>query len=142
MLCQWHAGLGRPLERVAWLGALLLVTLDDAFPPAMLGFAALTLAMVLKRDHYSRLGHFLGEISYSVYLLHAATAYLGIKLLHFWSSDLVRFAAVALCYALTFAAAGAFYLLVERPSHRWSQRLRYPRPSQPTGATAPALGAP
>ncbi len=72
---------------------------------------------------------FLGEISYSIYLMHGTVLYVGIK----WIIGADRFAALpALEFVATTAAMGAAliavatctFLLVERPTMHWGARRR------------------
>ncbi len=71
---------------------------------------------------------FLGEISYSLYLLHASTGWFVILLLRGWGlaeTLLGQIATLASACALAITSAWLLYWLVERPSRKWSSRIRY-----------------
>lgn len=77
----------------------------------------------------------LGNLSYSVYLIHSAVFgpvfFLREKLLSglpfpLWLSDLLGLSGAI---ALTYATAGLLYCWIEQPSLQWSRRLR-PRPTR------------
>jgi peptidoglycan/LPS O-acetylase OafA/YrhL len=126
VLFQHRSGVGTLRERVLWLAWLVLTTLSYKDGFVVIGIAVLCISMLLKDDHYSAVGNFFGEISYSIYLLHTIVAIAVLKLLHNYSSSLpTKLVAIAACYALTVTVAYVFYVLVERPSHRVSQRIRY-----------------
>ena len=75
----------------------------------------------------------IGRISYGLYLWHLPL-FLVIDAertgLSFWPLLAVRFAA-------TFAAAGASYVLVERPALRWKRRFEHVPSGRPPGHDAP-----
>lgn len=75
---------------------------------------------------------FIGNISYSLYLLHVPIGGRIINLsLRFGNSKLIAYSAIALALFFSIAAAYLFYRLVEIPSIRWSKRIVLPIKSQP-----------
>jgi peptidoglycan/LPS O-acetylase OafA/YrhL len=107
----WAAALFSPTD----LWAILLcpaIILSLAFgngPLAhLLGFAPL---------------HYLGRISYSVYLVHYCVLR-GLDLLSIRSAEIYGIGA----FALTIALSAATYRWIERPARRWLAEFPFPRP--------------
>ncbi len=78
---------------------------------------------------------FLGMISYSLYLVHLPIVYklsnLARRVTHGPTQDML---AVLVIFTITIMVAYLFYRLVERPSHRWSARIKYKRAEAPSFA--------
>lgn len=79
---------------------------------------------------------FLGQISYSLYLLHMP---IGMRVINiggrFADGPVEKVVVLALAVAVTIGAAFVFHRWVERPAQRWSSSVRY-RAAQPSPATA------
>ena len=75
--------------------------------------------------------NFLGMISYSLYLIHPPIARLGLGLgRRFAVNQPTRILLVMIALGLSIFAAYLLYLLVEKPSQRWSATFKYKRPSK------------
>lgn len=83
---------------------------------------------------------FLGKLSYSFYLIHVQVGWFAMDLLIRSYPDGNRTFFLALSIALTLAASQVFYQYIERPSHRWSQRLASHRKPHRTN-TGPVASA-
>ena len=107
------------------------------------GFAATIAGLTQMEAHYKfavpKLLGFLGDASYSIYLTHLATMGLFLKIalktpLYMQAGPEVTFVVVL---ALSLAAGGAAYYVVERPMLRWLQSrswsLRLPVPTRAAG---------
>jgi peptidoglycan/LPS O-acetylase OafA/YrhL len=94
------------------------------WPVALVGVAtALVIAFVELR---SRPLLFLGEISYSLYLVHVPMGARVVNLsLRFPVSPLGKVGVTVAAFAVSVAAAYLFYRLVERPARSWAARIRY-----------------
>jgi peptidoglycan/LPS O-acetylase OafA/YrhL len=86
-----------------------------------------TLMVIWIWPHFrSRITDFFGSISYSMYLLHTITGGAIVNILsHRVHGPLQKFAVVLIGVAFATICAYIFYRLVELPSQRWSQRLKY-----------------
>ncbi len=119
---------------IAWqeYAVLLVATITGAAltlgpAPALAGlFAVVVINLYNKKNSIAR---FLGNISYSLYLLHWPIGHLtlslvGSKLLGA-SSDGTRTLVLAFALAVCLASSYVMYLLVERPAQRWSSSIGY-----------------
>lgn len=69
---------------------------------------------------------FLGNISYSLYLLHIPIGGRIINLAkRFELDEFSKGCVVLLAVMISIAASWVFYLLVEKPSHRWSKKIKF-----------------
>ena len=136
----WKMGLPR-LGGVWDLLAVALIGLGTSKPEwnvlAVFGFLLLVLLSAQGEGPIARLlatpiGIFLGDISYSLYLLHVTLLYLLRYLLQIDAAPLgwpVRMGWFAGFTAIAILAATASYRLVERPSRAYLRRLVSPRPA-------------
>lgn len=122
-------------EMLLWLAILLPLTFRYEYG-AVVGFVCLLcVAMLLKDDHYSRIGNWFGEISYSLYLMHPPVSLVVIGfLLHFSHSWQMKLFGIALSLLLSALAAKIFFRFVENPWFRLSHNIRYPKDPQPLQA--------
>lgn len=116
---------------------------DGRIVASVASVAALVIAFVSLE---SRPLSLLGTLSYSLYLLHGPLGgrvmNAGVRLPHTLPLQcLVLGAAVT----VSLASAYAFYVLIERPAHRWARALQFGRPmpkSWPAVAVAAGAGQP
>lgn len=94
------------------------------WPVALAGVAtALVIAFV---DLRSRPLLFLGEISYSLYLLHVPIGGRVVNLsLRFPMSPMGKVGVAVVAFFVSVAAACLFYRVVERPARSWAARIHY-----------------
>ncbi len=134
---QYRAGL---IGRREFLLLAAVLTLINGYvlgaPEAAAGVATAIIAAFVNPPKVPLLS-FLGAISYSLYLLHVPIGgrviNLAKRLPHTFPVEL---GAVAVAMAISLAAAYLLYRLVERPSQRWSGRVRY---GGPADASIPTL---
>ena len=127
---------------IPYLLAIALIGLGTSKPEwnvlAVLGFLLLVLLSAQGQGPIAWLlatpiGIFLGDISYSLYLLHVTLLFLLRYLRHIdvaqmdWPDRLGWFAGFT---AIAILAATATYRLVERPSRAYLRRLATSRPAQ------------
>jgi peptidoglycan/LPS O-acetylase OafA/YrhL len=123
---QFRAGL---LSRSAYLallaGACVGVLMRLSAASAM---TALCTALVIAFVPLTLRGlTWLGECSYSLYLIHEPVRWLAfaVAVAYLPATPLVRGIAACLTAVAAVVAARGFYHLIERPSQRWSSRVRY-----------------
>lgn len=92
---------------------------------------------------------FFGNISYSLYLLHASVGgsfVVASRQLGFTQSDAGKVVTILIAVCASVSSAYLLYRLVERPSQRWSSSFRYKRDAEreliADGASGLAGGAP
>jgi peptidoglycan/LPS O-acetylase OafA/YrhL len=135
ILCAlWQRWCSRPGSTAALSGALvggaLLLGFAAGAPETLvvpLFLAGLLLAVALTADRpgnplAARPIHYMGEISYSTYLVHFLL-YIVFKILFVEDPANVPPALIGLFLLLTFAASVALYHGVERPAQRWLNRM-------------------
>jgi peptidoglycan/LPS O-acetylase OafA/YrhL len=72
----------------------------------------------------NRIGNFLGNISYSIYLLHSYSGALLINYLsHMFKSPLEKFIVISLGLFFTIGTSFIFWKLIEKPSQKMSQKI-------------------
>jgi peptidoglycan/LPS O-acetylase OafA/YrhL len=153
ILCAlWQRWCSRPRPAAFLAGALvagaLLLAFTTAAPETLvvpLFLAGLLLAIALTADHplnplASRPVHYLGEISYSTYLVHFLL-YILFKLIFVADPANVPLGLIGLFLLLTLLASVALYHGVERPAQRALNRLfdRRLAPSQTVSSGASAF---
>lgn len=83
-------------------------------------------SIIMFRNFKSRIGDFLGEISYSLYLFHSLT---GMILLNYFShvveSPGLKFALIVVALGVTIFASYVIYRIIERPSKNISSKIKY-----------------
>ncbi|MEN9639276.1 MAG: hypothetical protein RLZZ262_1144 [Bacteroidota bacterium] len=111
---------------------LLIGTLSLLFVWYKMGFenfcaVLFTLSVIWLRPNFqTRISDFFGNISYSLYLLHMITGGAIVNILsHYATAPWQKFAVVMIGFSFATGCAYIFYRLIELPSMRWSQRLRY-----------------
>jgi peptidoglycan/LPS O-acetylase OafA/YrhL len=134
--------------REFWLWSLLLIATTFTYSVLMPGLALVTVYLLLQGRFHTRVTAFLGNISYSLYLVHAPIALLQAGALPYLDGTGQHVALAMIAMALSIFAAWIFYLLVERPSIDLSKRIQYRRPVAgsaegvlPTSAIAPPVAA-
>jgi peptidoglycan/LPS O-acetylase OafA/YrhL len=102
-----------------------IVIASLTLPPPNIVAGLLTLIVIYHwPNHQNRLLLFLGKISYSLYLLHLAVGAGIVNLMsHHFKASYQKPIVIIVGYLASVAAAYAFYLVIERPSLRWSKRL-------------------
>lgn len=123
------------------LGTTMLVRNTVAVGCGLVLLAALQAGSVLQRTFSSRPAVALGEMSYSIYLVHIPILELLIhKAPHVMDAGFSAF--VALYGALSLAASAVFYFLVERPGLAFKDWATSRSRRQPTAPAAPLMAAP
>lgn len=85
-----------------------------------------TCLAILFTDVSNRVFLFLGQISYSLYLVHVPIGMRAINLgTRFATSYPAKLLLFAFAFALSVIAAYLFYLLVEKPAQTWAANIRY-----------------
>jgi peptidoglycan/LPS O-acetylase OafA/YrhL len=121
--------IGRAEYAVLVAAGACLTAITVGWPPAA---AALLAVFVINfYDRRTAVTDFLGNISYSLYLLHwpvghLALSLLGLKLLDA-RSDAARVAVIFASLGVCVVAAYALYRAVELPAQHWSSRFSYGR---------------
>jgi peptidoglycan/LPS O-acetylase OafA/YrhL len=136
LLFQRRAGIIGAAEFWSW--SIVLIATTFTHSPILPGLALLTVWLLLQNRFNTRITAFLGQISYSLYLVHAPVA----KLQEFalpYLDTLGQHVALALVVtALCIPVSWIFYRLIERPSIALSKRIQYrQRPEGETIETAP-----
>ena len=94
-------------------------------------FIGLTAAAIYFVHARNKALEWVGEISYSLYLTHA---FAGCQLLYYTAryadSTLERAGLMAASFAVSIGFAYLFYRVIEVPSVRWSQRIKYRQPAK------------
>ena len=122
-----HICLKVPLRETvgAVLIAVALAAWADGVPDAVVAMASC--GAILFVDVNVRFLNFLGNISYSVYLMHVFVGNLVFGLALRWAhrAPYLKWVLPFFAVALAIAVACALHRLVESPSRRWSSRIRY-----------------
>lgn len=129
LIFQRHTKLIGRLE--FWLSTIPLLALSWAFTPVAVLYCFVTVGLLIEDRIRNRVAEFLGDISYSLYLIHMP---FGIPLIRLGSQFthtpterlLLAFGVLLLCIPV----AWIFYLCVERPSMRLAKRLKRPASSK------------
>jgi peptidoglycan/LPS O-acetylase OafA/YrhL len=138
----YRAGWGRSM-RWSWIGALALaggIGFSKLLPAASVGcFAILVYALALDRQPLKTIfGNpavvWLGEISYSIYMIHWFVLTQGLALMGPRARDLSPGLLVGILFALVLAGSALTYTFVENPSRRWLRRRPWVRRSDTTAA--------
>jgi peptidoglycan/LPS O-acetylase OafA/YrhL len=113
------------------------------FPHLLAGLAALIVITNTNRNISYRVFKFFGNISYSLYLLHALTGGAVVvvgKKLGLAETYQGKLVLILVAVSVSIASAHLLFLLVERPAQRWSSSFKYhPRdPEKVDHAAEPA----
>jgi peptidoglycan/LPS O-acetylase OafA/YrhL len=110
-------------------GTMLLIVLMlifIKFDKRYLIAALLPYFFIMYFDISNKVSKFLGNISYSLYLVHIPIGGRVINLAeNFFQDEIVRSLFVFVAMAVSIFAAWLFYLLVEKPSMKLSKKLKY-----------------
>lgn len=106
--------------------AVCMVDMRFEISPEVAVACTLTAYAIAVMTWHGRIVDFLGKISYSLYLIHGLTGgqflYFTARYAHnFWTQTLLLLAALA----VSIFFAWIFYRVVEEPSIRWSQLVKY-----------------
>ncbi len=124
-LCWHHLNM---IGKKELMYLLFMANVEIAYElgPETMWACVFTCFIVLFVHWHDRVSQWLGDISYSVYLTHGFT---GGQLLWFAAryceTEWQKWLLIAVSFAVTIAFAAFFYWLVEKPSVRWSQRIKY-----------------
>ncbi len=117
-------------------GLLLLATLIlifVRFDKRYLIAALLPYFFIMYLDFSDKVSKFLGDISYSLYLVHIPIGGRMINLSeNFFTSEFHRSIAVFVAMAFSVFAAWVFFQLVEKPALNWSKKLVYTKKKETT----------
>ena len=123
-LCFRVCGRLSDLRTAAVIAVVLVATWFQRDPPGV-AVAVLVIPLFLLPVAPPRFLRRLGDISYSLYLVHYIVGWRGLRaFLRFAHTDAERLCAYGAAVALSLAVATALYWLVERPSLRWSARIK------------------
>lgn len=97
---------------------------------ATLCFSLATYIIILFFDQFkSRVGEFLGKISYSLYLFHGLIGMTVLNyIVHTTHSSFVKFLFFVFSLAITIVFSYLVYRFIEKPSKEWSSRIKYKKP--------------
>lgn len=114
-------------------GALLLtvlILLYARFDDRYLVAALLPYFFITYFEFTDKVSKFLGQISYSVYLVHIPIGGRIINLSEtFFKDELIRSLMVFVAMAISIFAAWVFYVVIEKPAINWSKKLIYLKPN-------------
>lgn len=139
LTCQYRVGLIGKKQYAALLAAATLCALLTV-GPAQTTAGFLTVCAILFLRVQNAVFRFLGQISYSLYLVHNPVGRRALNVLMRateWQSLGGRLALIAAATAVSIVAAYLLYRLVERPSQAWSAALRYRRDRERSVRRAP-----
>ena len=140
-LYRYQSGIGRGWES-AGLIAIAFVATYFAHGWLYLIPTALTIVVILWRPPLGRVFLFLGAISYSLYLTHYFIGTRAVRLIErFVSGDFGYLCAYFGATAIAIIVAWLFYLAVEKPSLRWSARIKYESEGKGPGNILPLATA-
>jgi peptidoglycan/LPS O-acetylase OafA/YrhL len=110
-----------------WSSALVLIGTTFTHSPVMPGLALLTVCLLLQDRFDTRLTAFLGQISYSLYLVHDPIAKLQSFAVPHLDTAGQRVLLALIVTGLCIPVSWMFYRLIERPSIALSKRIQYRR---------------
>lgn len=129
LTCQYRVGLiGRRQYAPLLAVAVALALLTTGLPSTLAAAAAVGAILFLRMRH--PVFRFLGNISYSLYLIHSPVGRRALNvLLRLTGAQTTagRLGVILLATAVSILAAYILYRLVELPAQRWSSALRYRR---------------
>jgi len=151
VVCQYKTGLIGKAHCAILLVLMTLVTLYANGIPSLLAgeFAVISILFLNFRN---TIFTFLGNISYSLYLLHSPIGRRALNVamkITQAQSQASKVAVILFAVGVSIVAAYIFYLLVEKPARDWSARIQYPgrrkrelrRETEEAAPIAPALEA-
>jgi peptidoglycan/LPS O-acetylase OafA/YrhL len=107
---------------------LLYIRFDDRYLVA----ALLPYFFITYFEFTDKVSKFLGQISYSVYLVHIPIGGRIINLSEtFFKDELTRSLMVFVALAVSIFAAWVFFVVIEKPAINWSKKLIYMKPTTP-----------
>ena len=120
------------------MSAVCLVIIFMKHDTGSFGFSLATYLIILYFSHIkSKIGDFLGEISYSLYLFHSLTGMVVLNYFsHFVQSPLLKTVILLVAVGVAIVCSYITYRLIEYPTKRWSSRIRYKKPVSPQTATS------
>jgi peptidoglycan/LPS O-acetylase OafA/YrhL len=141
-LCQFLMGIAACQYRIGLIGkrqCIFLVLLAAVFTALAAGLGVawtlaglLSVVFILNLQLKSKLALFFGNISYSLYLLHAPVGYMAhgvfARLMGIEQSAFRGFVAFMVPLAASIIAAYLLYRFVELPARKWSKMFRYSGP--------------
>jgi peptidoglycan/LPS O-acetylase OafA/YrhL len=128
---QARVKLSKPME---WIPLLTICGIGAAWylEPIVAAVGLSTAFAILTVTWQNRVLHFLGTLSYSIYLVHLPVGARVIQFAErFHSGMLVKLLILAGALAVTIAAAYLMYWLVERPAQTYAGRIKMRRPAAP-----------
>ena len=113
------------LQFIALLGWCMIETRYEIGPEVAVALS-ITAASVVMLNWRNKVTDFLGNISYSLYLIHG---FVGCQFLYFTArythSFMEKIGMLLLAFALSIGASWLFYRAFEIPSVRWSKKIKY-----------------
>src|SRR5690606_26975403 len=106
--------------------AACMVDMRFEISPEVAVACSLTAFAIAVMNWHSRIMDFLGKVSYSLYLIHGLVGgqflYFTARYAHnFWTQTLLLIVALGISIFFSWI----FYRVVEEPSIRWSQKIKY-----------------
>jgi peptidoglycan/LPS O-acetylase OafA/YrhL len=127
--CQQRVGLIGKKQYALLLGLLLVFTFFANGVPTLVA-GSLAVFSMLFLSFRNAIFTFLGNISYSLYLLHSPIGRralnIGIRLAH-PETEAAKLAVIVMATAVSLLAAYILYRLVEKPAQEWSAAFQYKR---------------
>ncbi|MGC4074441.1 MAG: acyltransferase [Nibricoccus sp.] len=134
--CRHFLGLATKMELLVLTAVILAAASRSSWTGELLAGAFTATAILYTPVFHSRVLAYFGDISYSLYLIHFP---IGVKLINLLAphcpghTQLLLLPAALAASTLT---AHLLFLVIERPSIVWSQRIKYPTRLIPSTATA------
>jgi peptidoglycan/LPS O-acetylase OafA/YrhL len=125
LLCSYMTDtIGKKEYILATAGVFLFFFIDKADPMIICGSGVIIPLLLYFSDFKNKYLTFLGNMSYSIYLMHSIT---GVALINYLSHIVTQpFMKIMVVFAgvlFTLICSYVFYLLVERPSHKLSLKI-------------------
>lgn len=130
--CQYRIGLISKRQCVLLIGlAAIFAIITPGLGIAWTVSGLLAVVFILNFRLRSRVATFFGNISYSLYLLHAPVAFMALsvfaRIIRVDQNSFTGFFAFMVPLVAAIVAAYLLYLCVERPAQKWSKAFRYSR---------------
>ena len=105
---------------------LLLLCLFGGISPQDAGIMCICILLFLLLKNFNRYLHFLGMISYSLYLTHNYTGLILISYVRKRTDNpSIQYMTGIAAVAIALVCAYGFYLMIEKPSKRWAMSIKY-----------------
>lgn len=109
---------------ISFLLSSIVIFFEQGILDLMIGLGALSIIHIFQ-THKSKIGFFLGDISYSLYLIHSIIGSSLINFLsHKFNSPMGKFGVITLGVFVSIASAYVFWRFIEKPSQARSKKIK------------------